>query len=92
MKSFLLFITLSVLSLGVFAQNNISENEHLTMSTLWFQKSAEMKALYYQAFNLAQLRLDQKLQDSDENKKYAVVCDIYEKQLEKSPVVSKNIL
>jgi 5'-nucleotidase (lipoprotein e(P4) family) len=92
MKSILIILTLSALSCGVFAQNNVSKNEHLTMATLWFQKSAEMKALYYQAFNLAQLRLDQKLQNSDENIKYAVVCDIDETLLNNSPVEAKIIL
>lgn len=92
MRSILIIILLSVVSLGSFAQENLSKNEHLTMATLWYQKSAEVRALYYQAFNLAKLRLDQKLINADPNKKYAVVCDIDETLLNNSPVEAKIVL
>lgn len=92
MKSVLTFILVATFSLNILAQENISDNEHLTMATLWFQKSAEMKALYYQAYNLAQLRLDQKLENADPEKQYAVVCDIDETLLDNSPVEAKIIL
>ena len=31
------------------------KNEHYVMAVLWFQTSAEAQALYYQAFNLAEM-------------------------------------
>lgn len=53
-------------------------NEYLTQSVLWYQQSAEMKALYYQAYNTAHLMLDMYLKESKSNKKKAVVVDIDE--------------
>lgn len=45
-----------------------SRNEHLTMSTLWYQKSGEMKALYYQAYNMGKMVVDQRLAEREEMK------------------------
>jgi 5'-nucleotidase (lipoprotein e(P4) family) len=64
---------------------NISSQEHLMMSVLWYQKSAEMKALYYQGFNMAKLALDNKLKNSSATDKNAVVLDIDETVLDNSP-------
>ncbi|MCK4662293.1 MAG: 5'-nucleotidase, lipoprotein e(P4) family [Bacteroidales bacterium] len=69
----------------------ISENEHLVMSVLWYQKSAEMKALYYQTFNLAMMMLDEHLASLDPELKPAVICDIDETLLDNSPFEGKCI-
>lgn len=42
-----------------------SRNEHLTMSTLWYQKSGEMKALYYQAYHLGKMVVDNRLAERE---------------------------
>ena len=60
-------------------------NEQLVMSTLWYQRSAEMRALSYQAFNLAKLAFDMDLKKMDSGKKRAVVVDIDETILDNSP-------
>lgn len=92
MKSIVTFLAILVISVSGFSQENISKSEHSTMSTVWYQKSAEMKALYYQAFNIAMLKLEEKLQHAEEGKQYAVVCDIDETLLNNSPFQGKLIL
>ncbi len=70
----------------------ISKNEHLVMSTLYMQTAAEARALRYQAFNLAKLRLDAALQFRKSGKKPAVVTDIDETILDNSPYEAYCIL
>ena len=53
-------------------------------SSLWQQRSAEYKALCFQAYNLAKLRLDEATR-SWGSKPYAVVTDIDETLLDNSP-------
>ncbi|MFO7827087.1 MAG: 5'-nucleotidase, lipoprotein e(P4) family [Bacteroidales bacterium] len=78
-----------VLSLLLVSCNKTDEpqntQDHLMMSVLWYQKSAEMKALYYQAFNLAKLRLDQELAENNSERQKAVIVDIDETMLDNSP-------
>ncbi|MDX9771845.1 MAG: hypothetical protein RBT02_00300, partial [Bacteroidales bacterium] len=35
--------------------------DHLILATLWYQKSAEMRALYYQCFRSAEIALAENL-------------------------------
>jgi len=60
-------------------------NEQLVMGTLWYQRSAEMRAISYQAFNMAKLVFDMDLQKKASGKKRAVVVDIDETVLDNSP-------
>jgi 5'-nucleotidase (lipoprotein e(P4) family) len=53
---------------------------------VWQQKAAEYKALCYQAYNIARLRLDMILQQPH-SKQVAVVTDIDETALDNSPYV-----
>lgn len=67
-------------------------NEHLVMATLWFQRASECRALYYQAFNMAKLSLDNQLSaDSDKSKPKAVIVDIDETVLDNSPFETNSI-
>lgn len=67
-------------------------NEHLVMSTLWFQRASECRALYYQAFNMAKLSLDNQLLISkDKSRPKAVVVDIDETVLDNSPFETNSI-
>lgn len=76
-------------------------NQHLLGSVIWYQHSGEMAALYYQAYNLAALRLDQKLAErknrpaKNKKSKTAVVVDVDETVLNNSPfeteLIKKNI-
>lgn len=67
------------------ANPNLSESEHLVMATDWFQKSAEMRACYYQAFSLARYKLNEKQSAYHGDKPTAVVLDIDETVLDNSP-------
>lgn len=57
--------------------------EYQVGAYLWVQTSGEFKALCYQAYNLAKLRLDRDLEDKH-NRKRAVVFDIDETVLDNS--------
>ncbi|MGB2853396.1 MAG: 5'-nucleotidase, lipoprotein e(P4) family [Dehalococcoidia bacterium] len=61
------------------------KNGHYVMAVLWFQTSAEARALYYQAFNLAEMKLDEALQSQTGDEKLAVIVDIDETVLDNSP-------
>ncbi len=65
-------------------------SQYLAQAVLWYQKSAELRALYLQAFNLAKLQL-QKF-TGEGNKKPAVVLDIDETVLDNSPYEGYRIL
>ena len=60
------------------------QSTHMLLSTAWYQKAAERKALYYQAFNIAKMRVDAILKNANE-KNSAVVLDIDETVLDNSP-------
>ena len=63
-------------------------------AVLWFQNAGEMRALSYQAFNLARMRLDQDLnsQKVDQRQQRAIVVDVDETVLDNSSYTAKNIL
>ncbi len=58
--------------------SQISSLEHHVMAVLWFQTAAEARALQYQAYNIARLRLNADLANKKSSKKRAVVVDIDE--------------
>jgi len=64
---------------------NMSAQEHMVMSVLWYQKSAEMKALYYQSYNMAKIALDNQLKKCKASDKKAIILDIDETVLDNSP-------
>lgn len=75
-------------------QKNIrktSLQDHAIQAVLWQQNASEYKALTYQAYNLAQLRLDQILANNDSQKPIAIVTDIDETLLDNSPYSGKQI-
>ena len=69
-----------------------SQSEHLVGSTLWQQHSAEYRALAYQAYSLAKLRLDEILKSPKSKKQRAIIFDIDETLLDGSPYESTLIL
>ena len=73
--------------------SSLSENQDpLLLSVLWFQKSAEMQALYYQGYNIAKTSLTEKLVKSDNNLPKAVIMDIDENILDNSPVEAFQVI
>jgi 5'-nucleotidase (lipoprotein e(P4) family) len=59
--------------------------DHLIMSVLWFQKSAEMQALFIQGYNIASEKLRDAVAQNSGTKPLAVVADIDETILDNSP-------
>ncbi|WP_372754864.1 5'-nucleotidase, lipoprotein e(P4) family [Labilibaculum sp.] len=93
-KIFLALVAISILSSSCSnsQKSQTSPNEHLVMSTLWFQRASECRALYYQAFNAAKLSLDQQLiLTTKDSKAKAVVVDIDETVLDNSPFETNSI-
>ena len=86
---------LIVLLLLGFQACNQSETEinqsYLLQSTSWYQQSGEMKALYYQAFNWAEILLNEKAKVKGE-KPQAVILDIDETVLDNSPSSACQII
>ncbi len=84
------FILLTaVLAKGQTAQSlpetQSNTNDKFLMAVAWYQYSAEMEALYYQAFNIATLRLDEALAADTAGKPLAIIVDIDETMLNNSP-------
>ena len=67
------------------------KNDYMQMAVLYHQQSAEIKALYYQSFNLAKLMFEQDLANKDVAKKRAIVVDIDETMLDNSPYEAKCV-
>ena len=61
------------------------------MSALWFQRSAEARALYYQGYNLAAQRVRLALDTLPAQIRKAVITDIDETVLDNSASEGKNI-
>lgn len=68
------------------------DNEHQVGGILWTQTSGEWRALSYQAFALARLRLDQDLR-ANRNKRMrrAVIVDVDETVLDNSPYQAMTV-
>lgn len=93
MKRLLLPIFLIVLAIPSCKKESSSPDaEQMVMATLWFQHSGEARALYYQAYNLAEMRVNQALDTLSADLSLAVIADIDETILDNSPSEGKNIL
>jgi 5'-nucleotidase (lipoprotein e(P4) family) len=68
------------------------DQDHLILATLWFQKSAEMRALFYQCFRSAEIALAENLAWAGRTKPVAVVLDIDETLLDNSPFQGWQVL
>ena len=73
------------------AKDSCQGTDQLVMATLWYQHSAERRALCYQAFNWARSQIDQELAKHRDSKPYCVVLDIDETVLDNSPFEGKCI-
>lgn len=69
-----------------------NSQEYLMATTLWMQNAAEVRALTYQAYNIARLRLDNDLKYDKSTKKRAIVVDADETIIDNSPYQARNIL
>lgn len=84
-------LSMSNLSISARAQEAVSSTTRLheqnMMSVLWFQTSGEVKALYYQGYNLGKMRLEEILSRKVNKKalKPAIVLDLDETIIDNSP-------
>ena len=81
MKILAVFLFISLISCSHGPQQNPRESQ--ISSYVWYQTSGEFRALCYQAYNLAKLRLDQSLIEKTDRPK-AIVFDIDETVLDNS--------
>jgi len=73
-------------------ETNIPIREYSISAILWQQHAAEYRALAYQAFNLARIRIDYIMNmKNDYDKPIAIVADIDETVLDNSPYSGKQI-
>lgn len=70
-----------------------SKSDYLTMATIWFQKSGEARACYYQTYYFAQMMLDMKIGeiDPENSRPLAIILDIDETVLDNSPFEAKCV-
>jgi 5'-nucleotidase (lipoprotein e(P4) family) len=83
--------TVSQIQLEFLDLNRIPVSEQAVMATLYQQRSAEFRAMSYQAFNLARLMLERDLRDDNINSPRAIIVDIDETLLDNSPHSAKCI-
>ncbi len=102
MKNHLL-ILIAALALAGCSSNSTTNNQEkqkqstvgahpALQATVYHQTAAEMRALSYQAYNIARYRLDQSLRVAGLTKKQAVIVDIDETVLDNSPHQAQLIL
>ncbi len=92
-------VTTSTAQTGAQPAQAVADNEYQTGATLWMQKAAEYRALAFQAFNVARLRLDadldkkslKKLPKLEQKKPRAIIVDIDETVLDNSPAQAAGI-
>jgi 5'-nucleotidase (lipoprotein e(P4) family) len=96
MKKLVIVASLMILvSCGTVSKVTVSQGEkqdQLILATLWYQRSAEMKALYYQCFRNAEIALSENLAWSEKTRPVAVVMDIDETVLNNSPFEGWQVL
>lgn len=83
-------ISLLISCTGNTEKENFNQ-DHLIYATIWYQNSPEMKALYYQGFNIAGERLKQ-FSKTKTAKPKAVVVDIDETMLNNSQFQAQEII
>jgi 5'-nucleotidase (lipoprotein e(P4) family) len=96
MKKCFLLVLMSCLFCGAFAQSEQNlpasiANSGKVWASLYQQRAAEYKALCFQAYNIARLRLDAALK-KHHKKPFAVVTDIDETLLDNSPYDAQRAL
>ena len=90
MKKSLLIILITALFLGCTSKKNEKKDKSHLIAINYMQTSAEVKALYYQAFNLAKLKLDTDLINSELSPNRAIVVDVDETVLVTIPYNATN--
>ncbi|HEY5408533.1 MAG TPA: 5'-nucleotidase, lipoprotein e(P4) family [Ginsengibacter sp.] len=77
---------------GMATVRPFNENDLKTFPVLWQQTAAEYRALCYQAFNVAELRVNEIPEQDFKNKKLAIVTDLDETILDNSFIAAYKIV
>ena len=73
----MLLVVLSVTCFAAEAETSANSGNILTMAVAWKQTAAEYQALYYQAFNIAKVKIDQALANRQESDKpLCIITDV----------------
>lgn len=76
------------------AKNELTDAELIarenTMAVAWFQTSGEKDALFIQGYNLATMKLKEKIKEKSE-KPYSIVLDLDETVLDNGPYQAQNV-
>jgi 5'-nucleotidase (lipoprotein e(P4) family) len=91
-KEFLMALLIIILN-SCNIPSNIQKkySDYLVQPVLWYQKSDEMKALYFQAYNLARWRVEEYLKTANPNQKKAIIVDVDETVLDNSKYETRLI-
>ncbi|MGH2563855.1 MAG: 5'-nucleotidase, lipoprotein e(P4) family, partial [Ginsengibacter sp.] len=73
------------------SSKSLSERDLKLYPVLWQQSAAEYRALCYQAFNLATMRLDKILAENPGKKNLAIITDLDETILDNSELAGEDI-
>lgn len=92
MKKILALVTMLFLVISCSKAVQGPTQDQLLHATLWYQQSAEFKALAYQAFNVARMRLDLDYEMNPKKEKRAIVVDVDETIVDNSPYQADVIL
>ena len=84
LQMFCIFVTIIFISAGAFAQDSIPHSAVKEYPVLWQQTAAEYRALCYQAFNIAALRLNEISKRKIRKGKLALITDLDETILDNS--------
>ena len=90
-RSIIIIYSIFVFLVPIFADESALQDESYLMAVLWQQTSAEYRALAYQAYNIATLRLQEDLKITTEKPK-AIIVDIDETVLDNSPYNAAKIM
>ncbi len=88
-------LTVAVLLLSIILQAQPIDHkpaQYNLQATLWQQQSGEYKALCYQAFALARLRLDELLTTNKAGMPLAIITDVDETILDNSPSAAHDMI
>lgn len=95
MKRILFVFIFAGCTTAIRAQDSLSlqqaESDVKTLPVLWHQLAAEYRALCYQAFNIASLRLNEAVKAKKGRQKLAIITDLDETILDNSYSEARNI-
>ncbi len=91
MKRIFLALVIGLVAISCNSKQETSQDQ-LLHATLWYQQSAEFRALSYQAFNVAKMRIDMDLMMNKGAEKKAVIVDVDETIVDNSPYQANVIL